>query len=300
MPTPLSRGHGMMLRRSPIDNLTLCPKNNNLCPKTPSSNPLAVVVGWMGAKDSQLKPYLSFYHAHGFDTLSFAVGPMHVLAPSKAQQYMNRVLNTALEISYENTKTDNETDPKDIVFHSFSMGGYLFGQSLINIKNEPEKFGSLETLIKAQIFDSPPDYGSIAYGISRSVGTGGPVVKMVEKVAEGYLALTKNTAGVAHRAASQAFHENYLPAPALWYYSHADPISRYEDCETVVGKWRASGKHVETVVWKDSPHIQHGRVYPEQYFGTLQSFLQRCDVIKDFDQTDSENEEFTKMTMDSG
>ena len=152
----------------------------------------------MGAKDSQLKSYLGFYHSHGYDTLSFAVGPRHVLFPTEAFKFMENVLKTALEVSNEYKKSDDVSAPIDIVFHSFSMGGYLFGQSLRCIKNNQESLGAIPNRIKAQIFDSPPDRNSIPFGISRSVGSSGPVVKMVENLATLYLKVTENSSGVEH------------------------------------------------------------------------------------------------------
>lgn len=53
------------------------------------------MAGWMGAKERQMKPYLSFYHDKGIDTLSFAVGPNHVLFPNEAKKQMNSVLRAA-------------------------------------------------------------------------------------------------------------------------------------------------------------------------------------------------------------
>lgn len=199
----------------------------------------------MGAKDSQLKSYLSFYHQHGYDTLSFAVGPKHVLFPDDAMSFMNSVITTALEVSNEHIKAGNADKPLDVVFHSFSMGGYLFGQSLRCMAQNPDKFSTFPSLIKAQVFDSPPDRQSIAIGISKSVGVGKPVEKMVEGMANMYLKATENTSGREHKAASEAFHSNYISAPSLWFYSYADPISRHEDCKIVINKWKGSGTYVE-------------------------------------------------------
>jgi hypothetical protein len=53
--------------------------------------PLAILAGWMGAKERQLKPYMQFYHKRGVDTLSFAVGPKHILFPQHATDQMQEV-----------------------------------------------------------------------------------------------------------------------------------------------------------------------------------------------------------------
>jgi hypothetical protein len=236
---------------------------------------LAIMIGWLGAKDHQMKSYLSYYHSHGFDTLSFAVGPRHVMFPHDAMKHMQNVWDTAAELS-PNTP---------ILLHAFSMGGYLFGQSLRCIENQPERYGHLRSQIRAQIFDSVPDHGSIAHGISKSFNLPTPFEKTIEMMAKGYLSLTHDTAGVEHRAASHSFHNNFVQAPALFYYSLSDPISRYQDVEQVMKTWKGNGIPVEGCKWEKSPHIQHGRRDPERYFGELEKLLVRTQLIESSTQS---------------
>jgi hypothetical protein len=129
-----------------------------------------------------------------------------------------------------------------LIFHHFSVGGFLYGQMLRLLAEDPTLL-PLKNAIKAQIFDSPPDIRSIARGISRGIGVEPPVSTAVEYIMKGYLAATKNTSvGEAHRASSSAFHSNLLvDTPALWFYSKADPVSPWEDCAGVIAKWRNSG-----------------------------------------------------------
>lgn len=72
---------------------------------------------------------------------------------------------------------------------------------------------------------SPPDYVNIPTGISKSMGIGGIGEKLIEYTARGYLKLTENSAGVVHKAASKAFHDNDVMAPSLWFYSESDPVA---------------------------------------------------------------------------
>lgn len=39
-------------------------------------------------------------------------------------------------------------------------------------------------------------------------------------------------------------------------------------------------QQVEECVWEHTPHIQHGRVDPERYFGTLDKFLKKNSIIQ--------------------
>jgi hypothetical protein len=252
---------------------------------------LAIVIGWLGAKDQQMKTYLSYYHSHGFDTLSFAVGPRHIIFPQEATKHMQNVWETAEELSPTDTP---------ILLHAFSMGGYLFGQSLRCFENQPEKYGNLKSQIRAQIYDSVPDHGSIAHGMSKSFNLPSPFEKAIEIVAKGYLNMTHDTAGVEHRAASHSFHNNFVSAPALFYYSLSDPISRYQDVEQVMKTWEGNGIPVQGCKWEKSPHIQHGRRDPERYFGELDKLLVRTQLIERSAHTQStEAEEHREKDLES-
>ena len=238
-----------------------------------SERPLAVVCGWLSSTERQLKPYLRWYHERGIDTLSFSVGPGHVLQPDTALEHMRRVLDATLEAK-----------APQVVMHFFSVGGFLCGQGLRVVARNREKYFPLEEKIIAQIYDSPPDFRGIPAGISshmypENTLASNTLRNVVKSGLNGFLSATKNGIGVEHRASSKAFHDNLIKAPALWFYSQSDPIAAAEDCETVIQKWRKNGKVVEECVWDVSPHIQHGRLDPTRYFSTLEQFLLDQDVI---------------------
>jgi hypothetical protein len=81
MPTPLSMGFDIKYH----------PAKEGIPSAGQPRRPLAVLAGWMGAKERQLKPYMQFYHKRGIDTLSFAVGPKHILFPQNATKQMQQV-----------------------------------------------------------------------------------------------------------------------------------------------------------------------------------------------------------------
>eukprot|EP00797_Seminavis_robusta_P022279 Sro353_g124510.2 (223) ;mRNA; r:38213-38881 len=220
----------------------------------------------MGAEARHLKPYKSFYSDRGYDVLSFAVGPQHVLKPQTSLDFMEAVLDETLN-----------NDPDKVVTHYFSVGGYLMGQQL-RLLNDPERQQDKEKyhqLVKAQIYDSPPDVQGIAKGIGKSMAMGKFVATTVEGLVNSYLWAVRDTAGKHHRASSDHFHENHVPAPSLWLYSHSDPVAPPSDIDVVMKKWAAQGYTVEDIVWKDTPHIQHARFDPEGYFGGLEKFLNK-------------------------
>jgi alpha-beta hydrolase superfamily lysophospholipase len=118
-----------------------------------------------------------------------------------------------------------------------------------------------------------------------------PIATVVEMAMKLYLTLSAKTAGVEHRASSAAFHTNYISAPSLWFYSRSDPVALVEDCETVIRKWQAQGTQVKSVVWDDTPHIQHARVDPARYFGALDTFIRENEQEQEQEQEQGQGQE---------
>ena len=161
-------------------------------------------------------------------------------------------IDEILQMAFIHKKEGGESvihEPSCLLFHHFSVGGFLYGQALQAMSRIPALSG-IKDSIRAQIFDSPPDYMNIPTGISKSMGIGGPVEVIIEKLARLYLRLTENSAGVIHKAASHAFHENDTPCPSLWFYSKADPVADWRDCVIVTEKWKLKGIDVEECVWQ--------------------------------------------------
>ena len=262
MPTPLSLGFDITFQKAP----------NSAKAGKPRST--AVVCGWLGAKPRQLKVFIDYYNKRGFDVVSFAVGPKHVLFPKTALSHMQKVIDVA-------SAPEGPSKPSErIVFHHFSVGGYLFGRMLEVLQQNKSKYPHFEGLIKAQIFDSPPDIAGVPAGLAASMGIKNAVAaKLIELVVRTYLAVTASTSGIEHSKASESFHNNYLVAPSLWFYSKADPVANYRDCEIVIGKWLKRGTAVETCVWEDSKHIQHAKKDPVRYFDTLEDFMKKHRVL---------------------
>ena len=111
----------------------------------------------MFAHLKQMKAYADFYHKRNIDSLMFAVGPVHVLRPNTALNQMENVINATLTSG----SSGSTFVPRSIIFHHFSVGGYLFGQMLRILDMKKEKYPKYKESIKAQIFDSPPDIAGL-------------------------------------------------------------------------------------------------------------------------------------------
>ena len=141
------------------NGMTLHSKDNS----DKTDRTVVVITGWLWSKTSQLKPYVNYYAGHGMDVLTIAVSPKHILIPDQGLKQMEDVISAATDLN-----------PKNVIFHQFSTGGYLYGQLLRAISGEKsasgkskEHYKQFHNAIKGQIFDSPPDMRGIAYGISK-------------------------------------------------------------------------------------------------------------------------------------
>ena len=232
---------------------------------------LVIFCGWMSSTDKQLKTYLKYYHERNFNTLQFSVGPEHIFSAKAGTKHMTDILDITI----------NTIKPKQILFHHFSIGGFLYGQMLRVLKENPSKYETeINNKICGQIFDSPPDMHSIPEGLAAHVfpQEHNPLRPVVKFCVEIFMKMTASTNGIEWKASSNAFHNNYIThAPSLWYYSKADPVSRYEDCEQVIKTWEGLGIDVTACRWEHTPHIQHARKDPDRYFGELDKFLNKIE-----------------------
>jgi len=58
---------------------------------------------------------------------------------------------------------------KQILLHGFSVGGYIWGETLDLIQSDKEKYSNVTNKIVGQIWDSTADIGQIVIGMSLAV-----------------------------------------------------------------------------------------------------------------------------------
>lgn len=62
----------------------------------------------------------------------------------------------------------------------------------------------------------------------------------------------------------------------LFMFSTADDICDYRSIEEFISKRKEKGVDTTSVIWNDSPHVDHLRNHPEEYTANVHSFLQKC------------------------
>ena len=239
-------------------------------PLDQQERPLVLIYGWLVAKAKHIHKYGDFYLGKGFDVLHIKVEPLQLMWPKVAQGVVKQVVQFTER---------PERNRQPILVHGFSVGGYLFGETLVKIHSDPKTEREVGERIQGQIFDSPVDIEGVPRGFSQAVTPVPVLQKVLETSVHGYMRLFPKSVTDHYQRSSATFHANKLKTPTLFLYSSSDPIGIPEPIENLVEKWRAKGVTVDTKRWEDTPHVSHFHYHPVQYIHTLTDFLQSLGLI---------------------
>lgn len=88
-------------------------------------------MSWLMAKERHLKKYASIYLEMGFDVMVVHLTPWQLLWPTKGAQIVAADVVKFLDSNYTYTP---------IVVHGFSVGAYLFGEVLLKIASDLQRW----------------------------------------------------------------------------------------------------------------------------------------------------------------
>lgn len=161
-----------------------------------------------------------------------------------------------------------------ILIHGFSVGGYLYGETLVKMLGNQEQYKGLTDRIQAQVFDSPVDIQGIPKGVSQASTDN----VLMQKVVQGSIAtyLKASSGSMKHYLkSSTTFTTNELRTPTLFLYSNSDPVAEASRIEEVGRNWKNQGIPVDMKCFQDSAHVSHYQMYPVEYTKVLNSFLEK-------------------------
>lgn len=160
------------------------------------------------------------------------VEPLQLLWPRQAQHVVGQVVDFV---------TDSSRSHQPILVHGFSVGGYLYGETIVKFASDAERRHEMSGRIRGQVFDSPVDFEGVPRGVGLAV-TGNPVLqKTITASLNGYLRLFKNEVTQHYKRSSEMFHQNPLRSPSLVFYSKSDPIGTPGPIETLMRNWSRQG-----------------------------------------------------------
>ena len=124
--------------------------------------------------------HVSVCVAKGFDVLHIKVKAGEILWPPRAHTVVSQILDFL---------TSDPHHHQPLLIHGFSVGGYLYGETLIHILADDELTQSMSRRIRGQIFDSPVDFEGVPRGVGMALSNLRPVQITIRSALDTYTAL---------------------------------------------------------------------------------------------------------------
>ncbi|KAK8734264.1 hypothetical protein OTU49_006095 [Cherax quadricarinatus] len=237
--------------------------------------PVVFLLGWLGAQDNHLAKYCSIYNQKGCITIRYTSPLSYMFARPGARNPIARKLLALLR--------DMSLDDHPVFFHIFSNNGSILYYSMTKAFTEPD---APNISVKGIIFDSTPSPRRLYSGVRAVYGaTQGSVWKKIfasfgmalYMLSYGILSvLWTIISGKLPKHPPWALVEDPARCPQLFLYSRADKLISSDDVEFFITERQKLGVPVVAKCWADSPHVQHYRMYPEEYRESVYSFLSLC------------------------
>lgn len=237
-----------------------------------SDKPTVLVFSWLNAKQKHLAKYAKLYTEQGYDVVVAQLTPWQLLWPMKGSQLVAADIVKFLK---------NNEFKHGLIFHGFSVGGYLWGECLVHIARDLQNYQVVLDRVKAQIWDSAADITEIPEGVPRALFPRNPTLQnALRKYMIYHMKAFHEPATSHYIRSSQMFHTNLLRCPALFLVSKTDPVGTELANGRVRDSWESSGVKCTFKCWDRSPHVGHFLKHPQEYVEHVFSHLRQLDGQK--------------------
>ncbi|XP_016146962.1 transmembrane protein 53-like isoform X2 [Sinocyclocheilus grahami] len=232
--------------------------------------PILLMLPWLGSRPQAIAKYCDIYFRTGFDVLIVESAVSQFLWPRWGLEYGGHVLELLESECFSQ---------RPLLVHAFSIGGYTFGQVLVHVAKDTQRYQGLTNRIRGHIYDSLV-MGSLEHMAN---GLGKTILPQMEGLVKStsllYFRVFKNQTVSYFSSVISVFWNTPVMAPALFFYSENDALCDYESLEKMVEFWRSRDLIVESKKWKESVHAGHLRIHPQDYLSTLEKFVQSLDMV---------------------
>ncbi|XP_060817749.1 transmembrane protein 53 [Bombus pascuorum] len=236
------------------------------------NKPLLVLLSWLLPKRKHVLKYADLYLGQGFDVVIVSITPWQLLWPTKGSRLVAADLIEFL-IKHQNYQ--------QILLHGFSVAGYMWGEVLDLLQNDPKKCNNIINRIVGQVWDSLADVSELTIGAPRAMF---PTNEMLQNMCQKYLEYHMKTfykpSTQYYIRSSQLFHTNLVHSPALFFISKTDPVGSLTSNLRVKESWDSLGVKIYVKIFENSPHVEHYRKYPKEYVAELYAFLNKLNLMQ--------------------
>lgn len=114
-------------------------------PSAEQPRPLLLLLPWLGSRPQAIAKYCEIYFRTGFDVLMVESEISHFLWPRWGLEYGARVLDVLESERFSH---------RPVLVHAFSIGGYTFGQLMVHVARDGQRYQGLMQRICGHIYDS--------------------------------------------------------------------------------------------------------------------------------------------------
>lgn len=239
---------------------------NETLTTTTTERKLVVLMSWLEAKEKHIEKYRQFYLDRGFDVLNVKTSPLDLLLPSVG----------AMKISRDFVRFMVEKQYSDVLIHGFSVGGFMFGQCLLDIDRQAEQVrDQLLNSIRGLVFDSLVPFEGTCIGVANSITRNKVLAKVLESLLRGYLAVGHSIATKHYLKVSDKVWGGPLRCPSLFFMSKDDIISDHKIVERLSRDWSNMGISTSNILFDSAPHVQNFTKHHDVYVEEVEKFLKQ-------------------------
>lgn len=245
-------------------------KLKKICELKRRERKLVVLMTWLGAEERHINKYRQFYLERGFDVLNVNTTSIDILVP----RYFTK-RNAADCVRF---LTNSNYDR--IFYHGFSVGGFMFGQVILEMMNQKQDVRDrLCDSIRGIVLDSVVVLADFQAGVANSFTENKFIAKFLEYLIGFYKRVAGNIATVYFQEVQDFVFSGPLNRPSLHVYSKGDPIIDHRNAQRLADCWIHAGIELERLVVEDAGHVQIFRKYHDDYVIRLEKLLKRVQML---------------------
>ncbi|CAG5958113.1 transmembrane protein 53 [Menidia menidia] len=226
--------------------------------------PLLLMLPWLGSRPQAVAKYCEIYFRTGFDVLVVESEVTDFLWPRWGLDRAKKLMDLLQSEPFMS---------RPLLIHAFSIGGYTYGQLLVHMSKDKQKYQGVTNRIKGQVYDSlvVGSLEQMARGLGKTVFP--RLETLVKQASLLYFSIFKRQTVDYFNAGIDVFWNTPVLAPGLLFFCENDVMSDPRTVEELIAHWQQRGMNITVKKWEDSTHACHLRRYPQEYMTTLNTFL---------------------------
>lgn len=232
---------------------------------------IVIFFPWLILSRKTIDRYCSLYHNHGLDVLVVRGQLKHMLQPTSGRDLVKQLLDYL-------TKNKTPLNTSRFLFHSVSLGDYLYALMVNEMKEDPAKYRITKQKISGRVFDSLTAGVEMPSAISLKIHR--PLVEFLARKSISLYWMLFNKHKNFHEMVVGMLKQDPIKGSILVFYSFDDEFSRHESIDELIQEWKNDRSMDLTISsWSHSRHADHIHQHPERYNRALHTFMMKLHIV---------------------